>query len=152
MLVHALTLMTSLHEVLSVVLAHWVCSLTYFAVFLILFIHIQGWCLTLDPDQECTKNPGCHIAWAATFFGSSVWNLLHVTILVPRVLRCLLYFWKLCEPLVMITFFHILSKSSFTYIVEAAYFYCRECQNYTINHTCVAVTHFWNFKVRNLEM
>ena len=29
-------------------------------------------------------------------YGSSVWNLLHVTILVPRIFRWLLEFWKIC--------------------------------------------------------
>jgi hypothetical protein len=24
------------------------------------------------------------------------WNLIHVTLLVPRILRCLVYFWKIC--------------------------------------------------------
>ena len=31
---------------------------------------------------------------------SSVWNLLHVTLLVPRIQRWVLDFWKICRPLV----------------------------------------------------
>ena len=32
-----------------------------------------------------------------------MWNLLHVTILAPRILRSLLDFWKICAPLLYIT-------------------------------------------------
>jgi len=31
--------------------------------------------------------------------GSSVWNLLHITLLVPSIWRWLLDFWKICGPL-----------------------------------------------------
>ena len=31
--------------------------------------------------------------------GPSVWNLLHVTSLVPIILRFVLDFWKICAPL-----------------------------------------------------
>lgn len=64
------------------VLAPWVCSLTYFAAFLILFMHVLGWCLELGTNQGYT-NPRCHTAWEVKFYGSSVWKLLHA------ILRCL---------------------------------------------------------------
>jgi len=48
--------------------------------------------------QEC-RNPGCQVAWVTKFytakhnvFESSVWNLLHLTLLVSRILRWLLDF------------------------------------------------------------
>jgi hypothetical protein len=31
---------------------------------------------------------------------SLVWNLLHVVLLAPRILRCLIDFWENCAPLV----------------------------------------------------
>jgi len=34
---------------------------------------------------------------------SAVWNLLHVSLLVPRILRCLVNFWKICVPLAYAT-------------------------------------------------
>ena len=55
--------------------------------------------------QECT-NPGCQITWKTKFCmvepnicGALVWNLFHVTVLAPRILRWLIDFWKICEPL-----------------------------------------------------
>ena len=56
-------------------------------------------------EQGCI-NSGRLIVMATTFctvapniWGPSVWNLLHVTILAPRILRWLLDFWKTCKPL-----------------------------------------------------
>jgi hypothetical protein len=53
----------------------------------------------------CT-NPGCQVPMSTKFCvvvpnicGSSVWKLLRVTLLAPRILRRLLDFWKICEPL-----------------------------------------------------
>ena len=34
--------------------------------------------------------------------GASLWNLLCITILAPRILRCLLDFWKICAPLLYV--------------------------------------------------
>jgi hypothetical protein len=45
--------------------------------------------------------------------GSSVRNLLHVTLLVPRILRILLDFWKVCAPLMYILYTSI----SFQFLV-----------------------------------
>jgi len=32
---------------------------------------------------------------------SAIWNLVNVTLLMPRILRWLLDFWKICRPLVL---------------------------------------------------
>ena len=55
--------------------------------------------------QGCT-NLGRHATVATASFtlasnmcGSSVWNLLHVTLLAPRILRWLQNFWKIYAPL-----------------------------------------------------
>jgi len=37
---------------------------------------------------------------APKIFGSSVWNLLHVKLLAPRILKWLPDIWKICAPLV----------------------------------------------------
>jgi len=37
---------------------------------------------------------------APNICGSLVWNLLHVTLLEPKILRWLLDFWKICGLLV----------------------------------------------------
>ena len=59
-------------------------------------------------------NPGHQLTMATKFCTivpnicrSSVWNLLHVTLLAPRIWRCLLGFWKICVPL-LLTFFLVL--------------------------------------------
>jgi hypothetical protein len=56
--------------------------------------------------QGCTR-VGCQVTWVTEFLtvvpnigGLSVWNLLHVTVLAPRILRWLLDFWQICAPLV----------------------------------------------------
>ena len=36
---------------------------------------------------------------APSICGPSVWNLLHVTLLAPIILRWVLDFWKICAPL-----------------------------------------------------
>ena len=38
---------------------------------------------------------------ASDICGASVWNLFHVTFLMPRILRWLLDFWKIYAPLRM---------------------------------------------------
>jgi hypothetical protein len=56
-------------------------------------------------QQVCT-NPGLQVTRATKFCtvvpntcGSSAWNLLHVTLLAPRILRWFLVFWKIFAPL-----------------------------------------------------
>jgi hypothetical protein len=56
-------------------------------------------------EQGCT-NPGCQVTRAAKFFivtlnicGSPVWNVLQVTLLVLRILKSHLDFWKICALL-----------------------------------------------------
>lgn len=58
-------------------------------------------------DQGCT-NPRHHVAVETKFCtvvpnmcGSSVWSLLHVTLLMPGILRLFLDFWKICVALPM---------------------------------------------------
>jgi len=53
----------------------------------------------MEVRQGC-PNSGLHVAWSTKFCtvvsdicGSSVWNLLHVRLLAPRMLKCFLYFW-----------------------------------------------------------
>jgi hypothetical protein len=55
--------------------------------------------------QGCT-NPARQVAVVTKFCTVTpnicrflVWGLLHVTLLEPRILRWLLYFWKICAPL-----------------------------------------------------
>jgi hypothetical protein len=55
--------------------------------------------------QACT-NVGSQVAWVTklctvtpNMFRSSVQNLLHVTLLVPRALKWPLDYWKICAPL-----------------------------------------------------
>ena len=59
-------------------------------------LHLEQWC----------TNPGCQVDVATTFCasapsvcGSSVRNLLYVTLQAPRFLRLLLHFWKIYAPL-----------------------------------------------------
>jgi hypothetical protein len=59
----------------------------------------------LVATQRCT-NPTCQVAMAnklcivaPNICGSLVWNWLHVTLLVQRILMCLLDFWTICAPL-----------------------------------------------------
>jgi hypothetical protein len=55
------------------------------------------------------KIPGGRSLWRQNFCkvwpnisgSSNVWNLIRVTLLTPRILRWLLYFWKNCGPLVV---------------------------------------------------
>jgi len=42
--------------------------------------------------------------------GSSVWNLLHITLLVPRILRWLLHILRICGPLYYTT--HLLCNAA----------------------------------------
>jgi len=59
----------------------------------------------MDPFQGCT-NPWRQVAMTTklrtavpSIFGYSVRNLLQVTLLVPRTLRWVVYFWKIRAPL-----------------------------------------------------
>ena len=59
--------------------------------------------LKLLSSVQGYTNTGSQVAQATKFglvmpniYGSSVWNLLHITLLVPRILRWLLGFWKIC--------------------------------------------------------
>jgi hypothetical protein len=61
---------------------------------------IQFACQKLDFIQECA-NPGRQVAhpnefykMAPNFCESLVWDLLHATVLAPRILRSILDFWK----------------------------------------------------------
>jgi hypothetical protein len=60
--------------------------------------------------QMCAYS-GHQIAWItilcivmANICGSFVWKLLYVTLLVPRILRILLDYWKVCAPLMYILY------------------------------------------------
>ena len=44
------------------------------------------------------------LTMAPKICGSSVWNLLLVTLLALRILRWLLEFWKICTPLLLTTY------------------------------------------------
>jgi len=62
--------------------------------------------------QGC-KNPSHWSTYCCTVTpnirGYSVWNLLHVTILTPRILRWFVDAWKICGNLVMATYINNLS-------------------------------------------
>jgi hypothetical protein len=51
---------------------------------------------------------------APNICGSSVWNLLQVPLLTPRILRLLLRFWKICAPLFLTAVF---SDHDFFFVV-----------------------------------
>jgi hypothetical protein len=57
------------------------------------------------PQLAHTPNPGRQVFWAMKFSAvapklraASVWNLLHITFLVPRILKWLVGFTKMCGP------------------------------------------------------
>jgi len=63
------------------------------------------------------QNPGCQVAWAATFCvvapnisGSSVWNWLHIVLLAARISRLPLYFSKICELMLVDTLLSTFTK------------------------------------------
>jgi len=45
------------------------------------------------------------IHWCVQNCGSTVWTLLHVPLLAPRIWRWLLDLWKICEPLMYVCVF-----------------------------------------------
>lgn len=67
--------------------------------------------------QGC-RNPGRQVVVLTKFCTvashnicwSSEWNLLHVTFLASRILRCLLDFWRICAALIRPTLNHIRSS------------------------------------------
>jgi hypothetical protein len=55
-------------------------------------------------SEMCTPS-GRQVAAAINFIsGSSLWNLLHIPILEPRILTWLLDFWKIFAPLTQVVF------------------------------------------------
>ena len=54
----------------------------------------------ISPKQDCA-NPGRLNSFtvAPNICGSSVWDLLRVTLLAPRIFRCFLDLWQICAPL-----------------------------------------------------
>ena len=55
----------------------------------------QGW---INPGRQlASATKFCMVA--TNICGPSVWNLLLVTLLAPRILRRLLDFWNICTPL-----------------------------------------------------
>lgn len=66
--------------------------------------------------QKCTDS-GHQIARATNIFtlppdicGLSAWNLLRITLLMPRILRCLLDYWKIYGPLFYASFAKIFNS------------------------------------------
>jgi len=62
----------------------------------VVLINLQQGCT--NPRHQVTQATEVHVA-ACNIYRSSVWNLLHVTFLTNKILRCLLEFWKICGPL-----------------------------------------------------
>ena len=61
---------------------------------------------------------------AYNIFGPSVWKLLHVIHLAPRILRCLLNFWKTFEPLQRTVIASLYSIKTMGFITETEGVYC----------------------------
>ena len=83
---------------------HWMRK-NYSSIKYVYFIYIYMY-IYIYMEQGCT-NPGCQVTWAAKFFivalnicGSPVWNVLQVTLLVLRILKSHLDFWKICALLI----------------------------------------------------
>jgi hypothetical protein len=54
------------------------------------------------PRAPCRPND--YILYGGpSYFGSSVWNLLNVTLVMPRILRWFLDFWKVYAPLLSLS-------------------------------------------------
>ena len=89
------------------------------------FSHASSYPSVLDQNQifqnlyqlqRCT-NPGHQVAQVTKFWmvmpnicGSSVWNLLHMTHLAPRILKWLLEFWS-CAPLAWYILLYFLAST-----------------------------------------
>ena len=67
--------------------------------------------------SECVK-VACNIC------GPSVWKLLHVILLAPRILRCLLNFWKTCETLQRTVIASLYNIKAMGFIIETEGVYC----------------------------
>jgi hypothetical protein len=62
-----------------------------------------------DDDNQGCINPAKQVTWpnkfcvvAPNICGSSVWKLLYVTHLVPRIFRWHLDLWKICAPVMVV--------------------------------------------------
>ena len=70
--------------------------------------HFEQQVLQVYMSQECTnsRHQGALVTrfyvMAPNGSVSSVWNLLHVTILMSKIVRWLLDFWKMCTPLMYV--------------------------------------------------
>ena len=81
------------------------------------------------------QNPGVRLSEelilyvAPGIYVSSIWNLPHVTLLVPWILRWLLDFCKTCAPLTHLFFFDMLTTVSLSYRKPATMgtFCCNSC-------------------------
>jgi hypothetical protein len=77
----------------------------------------------INVKQECTDS-GHKIIRAINIFalppgicGLSAWNLLRIALLMPRILRCLLDYCKICGPLLYASFAKIFnSRDHFEYL------------------------------------
>jgi hypothetical protein len=63
--------------------------------------------------QECTDS-GHQIVRATNVFtlppdicGLSAWNLLRITLMLPRIIRCLVDYWTICGPVLYASFVNI---------------------------------------------
>jgi len=73
-------------------------------------------------EQGCI-NPGHQVAkvikictMALNICAFSQWNLLYVTLLVPRILRRLLDFWKICIPMALTSISNMILKIDFDHM------------------------------------
>jgi hypothetical protein len=64
--------------------------------------------------KVCLFTVSRQVAQATTFFtmapnmcGSAVWNSLYITVLAPRILRCLLDFRKICGAVVTAVYIYV---------------------------------------------
>lgn len=56
-------------------------------------------CGCMNPKRKVARGTKfCMVA--RNIFWCSAWNLLHVILLAPIILSCLLGFWKICQPLI----------------------------------------------------
>jgi hypothetical protein len=83
----------------------------------------------MSQSQRCTS-PGRQVSVANNFCtvapnicGPSVWNVLHVTLLTPRILRWLLGFWKICASLAYIFFKLIFWEVLFSFCAPKLHVY-----------------------------
>jgi len=60
-------------------------------------LHLKRRGCTHPTSQIAQVTKFCMVAH--NICGTSVWNLFHVTLLAPRILKWILNFWKICGPL-----------------------------------------------------